>query len=82
MFVNVLCCKVLVGVTLLSQSSNLLSQFCGVECHPQPLGKAWHLQDEAKTSGAPTESKDCLPEGSGLEDLVVGETRALKMPTN
>jgi hypothetical protein len=30
MFVNVLFCKILVGVTLLSQSSNLLSQFSGV----------------------------------------------------
>jgi hypothetical protein len=40
MFVDVLCCKVLVGVTLLSQSSNLLSLFSGVKkrrhrsCHP------------------------------------------------
>ena len=30
MFINVLCCKVLVGVTLLSQSSNALSQFSGI----------------------------------------------------
>ena len=29
MFVNVVCCKVLVGVTLLSQSSNLHGQFSG-----------------------------------------------------